>query len=479
MAIMSSILFTNTLICRLRRTLFAATLTALAATPVFALNIVMTDDDGFETNNIQALFTALKAAGHDVIMSAPYSNQSGASAQVAVMAPISPTTKASARGKLPAGSYGTGPTTIAADQYYVDGTPVAAVMYGIDVLAKAKWGKVPDLVISGPNVGPNVGAVTPHSGTVGAAISAINKGIPAFAVNAANDDAATTALVCQITLRVLNATLSQGKVNLPPGTGLNVNIPKLDSKKSATDYHYVFTQVGTGADYGLLFYQHLGESPLAVSYGIPASTTLPGVSVASPSSAAGYPVDSNPTSETNVLLGSSGAVTVSPIQGTYQASSEKAATVFQQMGALFPDSTVVNNLKMSSISSRSIVGTGDQVQIMGFVISGTTPKTVLIRAAGPSLASFGLKGLLTDPMIELYNDKQAVAGSNDNWSDDATQTTAIEAVVSRVGAWPWTRGSKDAALLTTLNPGVYTVIVKGQGSTTGIALIEVLDAMAN
>ena len=116
-----------TLRLRIRTTWFVAAVVAAGAVQASALNIVITDDDGFETNNIQTLFAALKSAGHDVILSAPYANQSGASAHAAFVTPIKPTTSASAKGKLPAGSPGTGPTTIAADQYYVDGSPVMAV----------------------------------------------------------------------------------------------------------------------------------------------------------------------------------------------------------------------------------------------------------------------------------------------------------------------------------------------------------------
>ena len=466
-----------TLRLRIRTTWFVAAVVAAGAVQASALNIVITDDDGFETNNIQTLFAALKSAGHDVILSAPYVNQSGASAHAAFVTPIKPTTSASAKGKLPAGSPGTGPTTIAADQYYVDGSPVTAVLYGIDVLAKAKWGKAPDLVISGPNVGPNLGVGIPHSGTVGAAITAINKGIPAMAVNAFDDNATAAPLVAQITLRVLSATLRQGKVSLPAGTGLNVNLPRLDSTKTAADYPCAFTQIGVASDFGLQFFEHLGESSFAVSAGMPAGTSLPGVSLVAPYTNAGYSADNHATSEANVLA-AGGTVTVSPIQGTYQAAADKAAAILSQMSSLFPSSTVVTAPKLVNSSARAAVGTGASVQIMGFVISGDSPKTVLVRAAGPALTPFGVNGVLVDPQLELYSG-QLLLGSNDNWSDDSTQAAAIETAASRSGAWAWTRGTKDAALLTTLTPGAYTVIVKGVGGSSGIVLTEVLDAGLN
>jgi 5'-nucleotidase len=75
---------------------------------------------------------------------------------------------------LPAGSYGIGETSLASQQYYVNGSPAA--LYGIDVKAQDIWGSRPDLLISGPNEGNNLGVITPHSGTVGVTVTALNKG---------------------------------------------------------------------------------------------------------------------------------------------------------------------------------------------------------------------------------------------------------------------------------------------------------------
>lgn len=126
------------------------------------MNVVLTNDDGFETEFIQALFFALEEAGHNVIMSAPFRGQSGTSGFIEFFRPLVPTNTESPGGRtLPAGSYAIGETTLADGQYYVDSTPAGAVLYGIDVLAPAIFGGSPDLVISGPNEGNNVGLVTP------------------------------------------------------------------------------------------------------------------------------------------------------------------------------------------------------------------------------------------------------------------------------------------------------------------------------
>ena len=119
------------------------------------------------------------------------------------------------------------------------------------------------------------------------------------------------------------------------------------------------------------------------------------------------------------------------------------------------------------------MGTDAQVEIAGFVIAGSAPKKVLIRAAGPTMADFGLSGVLDDPVLKLYQG-QTVIYQNDDWGAD--NAASIKATAKRVGAFDWADGSKDAALLVTLNPGMYTAMVVGKGSATGIALVEVYDA---
>ena len=295
-----------------------ALLSALT-TPAAALNIVLTNDDGFETANIQALYRALSAAGHDVILSAPYAGQSGTSGMVAFLRPILPTSAPSEGGLLPAGSPGVGPTTLAPQQFYVDGSPTAAVLYGIDVQAKQAWGQKPDLVISGPNEGNNLGVVTPHSGTVGATVTALNKGIPAVAISAASGDPAQAEVVAQLVVKLVDALDGPRGVRLPAGIGLNVNTPVIDTaNQTADDFRFAMTRIGESANFGMQFYEHLGDSPVAVAYGIPAGLPYPGVSLEIPASTAGYPEDDAADSETNALGGT--AVTVSVIQGTYAAT---------------------------------------------------------------------------------------------------------------------------------------------------------------
>jgi hypothetical protein len=125
------------------------------------------------------------------------------------------------------------------------------------------------------------------------------------------------------------------------------------------------------------------------------------------------------------------------------------------------------------ISTRAEVGTGANIEIAGFVITGTEAKTVLIRASGPALAGFGVSGALPDPMLTLYQGSAAMA-SNTGWGT-AGNSAAIASTAAEVGAFAWAAGSADSAILTTLQPGAYTAEVAGATGDTGVALVEVYD----
>jgi len=157
--------------------------------------------------------------------------------------------------------------------------------------------------------------------------------------------------------------------------------------------------------------------------------------------------------------------------GTYQVLVSGPGGTVQSAAATLTIGTTTSRLV--NISTRSWVGTGGDQLIAGFIIGGATPKQVLLRASGPALAAYGVTGLLVDPMLTLVAQATGAAlASNDNWCDDAAGIATLETAFARTGAFPWTRGSRDAALLVTLNPGAYTALVSGAGGTTGVALIE-------
>lgn len=127
---------------------------------------------------------------------------------------------------------------------------------------------------------------------------------------------------------------------------------------------------------------------------------------------------------------------------------------------------------LSNLSARSQVGTGGDVLIAGFVISGNAPKQVLIRGIGPTLASdFNIAGALADPKLELYDKDNHIIASNDDWGGSA----ALQSAFTAVHAFGLSTTSKDAALLVTLQPGLYSAIVSGVNGTTGVGMVEVYE----
>lgn len=138
------------------------------------------------------------------------------------------------------------------------------------------------------------------------------------------------------------------------------------------------------------------------------------------------------------------------------------------------DSTSPPPTKLVNISTRSFVGSGSDVMIAGFIIGGASPKTVLIRASGPALLKFAVPGVLADPTLELH-DATSIIATNDNWGENSGQKTIILSAAQSAGAFPWDEGSKDAAILITLNPGIYTAIVAGKNESTGVGLVEVYE----
>jgi ELWxxDGT repeat protein len=126
--------------------------------------------------------------------------------------------------------------------------------------------------------------------------------------------------------------------------------------------------------------------------------------------------------------------------------------------------------RLANISTRARVQTGNDVTIGGFIIGGSTPKTVVVRARGPSLAQFGVQGVLADPFLQLYSGSTPLA-ANDDWG-----AAANAAQLQASGFAP--ANPKEAAILTTLAPGPYTAIVSGAGSTIGVGIVEIFEVDA-
>jgi hypothetical protein len=123
--------------------------------------------------------------------------------------------------------------------------------------------------------------------------------------------------------------------------------------------------------------------------------------------------------------------------------------------------------KLANLSTRAFVQTGDNVLIGGFILGGSNPRHVIVRAIGPSLTRVGLTNVLIDPTLELRDHNGTLLISNDNWKDNEAQAHQIKII----GLAP--TDNRESAPITTLEPGQYTAIVAGKNGGIGIGLVEI------
>lgn len=136
------------------------------------------------------------------------------------------------------------------------------------------------------------------------------------------------------------------------------------------------------------------------------------------------------------------------------------------------DSGGTAGARLANLSARTAVRAGGGTLIAGFVVE-EQPRTLLLRAAGPVLAAFGLSDALPDPQLRLFRGAELLA-ENDNWSASGSPER-FRTTEATVGAFAFPAGSRDAALLVTLPPGAYTAQVGGAAGTGGAALIEIYE----
>ncbi len=147
------------------------------------------------------------------------------------------------------------------------------------------------------------------------------------------------------------------------------------------------------------------------------------------------------------------------------------------------DGTQLSTEQIVNISTRGFVGTGEDVLVAGFVVTGGAPKRVLIRGIGPALAPFGVPGVLQDPVLQLYSagGNNPIA-QNDNWETPQPIGAPVPATAAQLvaastaaGAFPLGTGGEDAAIIVSLNPGNYSAVVSGLNGGTGAGLVEVYE----
>ncbi|GJF00477.1 SurE-like protein [Phanerochaete sordida] len=221
--------------------------------------ILITNDDGWAVAQIRAEYAALKDAGYNVILSAPAENKSGSGG---LLSKPGPRTTPCEFNSCPADSGATGFNASDPRLNWVNGYPADAADFGINTLAPQFFAGVPDLVVSGPNVGPNTGLSVFVSGTVGAAGHAVHLNVPAVAFSGADGSTAQEAWTdlstapksatvvgaetyAAMTTKFLHALFAQPPTSpalLPADTLLNVNFPALSGTCNADSVQWVLTR---------------------------------------------------------------------------------------------------------------------------------------------------------------------------------------------------------------------------------------------
>ncbi|KAF2704395.1 sure-like protein, partial [Pleomassaria siparia CBS 279.74] len=221
-----------------------------------AVRIVQSNDDGWAEINIRTLFNSLTSAGHDVILSGPAEGKSGSGSSDA--APTTVDADGCIFASCPGGSPPTGANATNPRLNYVNSFPVTSIKFGIDTVApKIFNGAQPELAITGPNVGSNIGIQVPFSGTIGAAVYAVTTAsIPAIGFSGWSGKPTawnlSTPLYSQVyadlALNVTTQIVKSGTPYLPDGVFLNVNFPEsTDSTcNSASQFKFILSRINSG-----------------------------------------------------------------------------------------------------------------------------------------------------------------------------------------------------------------------------------------
>jgi hypothetical protein len=154
-----------------------------------------------------------------------------------------------------------------------------------------------------------------------------------------------------------------------------------------------------------------------------------------------------------------------PIWGTGSARGLALAELYDD-----PLGTAALPSRLSNVACRVSIPKAGSTLIARFTVEGTRARTLLIRGVGPTLGVFGLNRALADPKIELFRG-DARLHSNDDWGG----SSVIASSAAKVGAFPLALASRDAAILPTLEPGGYSVVLSSVGNSTGLVMLEIYD----
>jgi uncharacterized delta-60 repeat protein len=171
------------------------------------------------------------------------------------------------------------------------------------------------------------------------------------------------------------------------------------------------------------------------------------------------------------------------VNATNAAGTGSTTTLVFTVGTASTAAPVPPAARLTSVSARANVTSANPL-IAGLYIGGNVPKTVLLRGAGPSLIKYGVDNALSNPVLHLYNSSGQQILTSGRWGGNGgalaqTAQTALAQIFDDLGAFPFALDSADAAVVTTLAPGGYTLQVADGAGTGGVALAEVYDADDN
>lgn len=231
---------------------------ALALLPIVAqgVRIIQSNDDGWAESNIRELYYELDASGHDVVLSAPAENKSGTGSSDSEP---QDRRQPCQYNSCPANSGPVGTNASDPRLNWVNSYPVTSMRYGIDEFGPQFWGngQLPDIAVSGPNVGSNIWLAVPFSGTVGAAVFAVHeRGVPAIAFSGASNTnyrwdtspvPRASSVYAELAAKLTNKILASGRPYLPDDVWLNVNFPEVNDECSeAGDFKWVLSRITPG-----------------------------------------------------------------------------------------------------------------------------------------------------------------------------------------------------------------------------------------
>lgn len=291
--------------------LAGALILALAAPPASALNILLSNDDGYDHPNLRAVYDALKARGHTVKISAPYREQSARGGaffygrEVLIGRDSDPAYPDSYYLTTWEDGLCQSPACAGKEvRVEISGTPVMAILLGLEKILPD-----PDLAIVGPNPGNNLGPLNNISGTFNAAATALQQGVPSIAVSVdlKERDSARVAEIVARLVDTLERHRPPGEALLPAGTGLNVNLPPTGAIAGIQA-----TRIGSKRPFAIVYTDDLG--PLFA-----AQAGKPGISFAA------VPEATPAQQQDEAVWLARGYITISPFSGQPAETSPPAA----------------------------------------------------------------------------------------------------------------------------------------------------------